>query len=562
MKKMDTNARMRTGGHILIEQLALHGADTVFGVPGESFLAALDGMYQSQRVRFVNARHEGGGAMMADAYGKLTGRPGIVFATRGPGATNASAGVHVAFQDSTPLILLLGQVGRDMMEREAFQEIDYRLMFGPMAKWVAQIDDARRIPEMISRAFHTATSGRPGPVVLALPEDMLTDMVDAEDAPAYLQRSITPGEPDLRQFAELLAAARKPFLIVGGGGWSDQARRDLEAFATAHEVPVGASFRCQDYFDNLHSAYGGHIGIGLDARIAERIRESDLVIALGARLGEATTSGYTMFDVPKPKQPLVHVYPDPEEIGRVYSPTLGVVASSAAFAGAIKGLEPKHGSRAEYLKAAHADYLAVAEPTRSPGDVQLSQIVRGLSERLPLDTIICNGAGNYAVWVHRFWRYRQYRTELAPTSGSMGYGLPAAVAAKLQHPERTVIAFAGDGCFQMTGMEFVTAVENRLPIIVIVCNNGMYGTIRMHQERTYPGRVSGTDLVNPDFAAFARACGGFGVRVDRMEDFARAFDEAVAAGLPSIIELSISPEALTPVSSLSETRAKALAAVV
>jgi acetolactate synthase-1/2/3 large subunit len=557
---MDSKAPMRTGGHILIDQLALHGADTVFGVPGESFLAALDGMYQNQRVRFVNSRHEGGAAMMADAYGKLTGRPGIAFATRGPGATNASAGVHVAFQDSTPMILLLGQVGRDMMEREAFQEIDYRQMFGPMTKWVAQIDDARRIPEFISRAFYTATSGRPGPVVLALPEDMLTDEADVPDAPPYKPQTVAPGEDSLRQFAELLAAARKPLLIVGGGGWSDKARRDLEAFATAHEVPIAASFRCQDYCDNLHAAYAGHVGIGISPKFAERIRDSDLIIALGARLGEITTSGYSLFDIPQPKQPLVHIYPDPEEIGRVYAPTLGIVAGSAAFTAAISKLQPKHRARGDELKAAHADYLAFAEPTRSPGDVQLARIVRDLSERLPEDAIICNGAGNYAVWVHRFWRYRQFRTELAPTSGSMGYGLPASVAAKLLHPNRPVIAFAGDGCFQMTGNEFMTAVENRLPIIVIVCNNGMYGTIRMHQERTYPGRVSGTNLANPDFAALARAFGGFGARIDRTEDFAKAFDEAVASRLPSIIELTISPEALTPAASLSETRAKALAA--
>ena len=557
---MDSNAPLRTGGHILIDQLALHGADTVFGVPGESFLAALDGLYRNQRVRFVNSRHEGGATMMADAYGKLTGRPGIAFATRGPGATNASAGVHVAFQDSTPLILLLGQVGRDMMEREAFQEIDYRQMFGPMTKWVAQIDDTRRIPEFISRAFYTATSGRPGPVVLALPEDMLTDQADVADAPPYKPQTVAPGADSLRQFEELLAAARRPLLIVGGGGWSDEARRNLEAFATAHEVPIAASFRCQDYCDNLHPAYAGHVGIGISQKFADRIRGSDLVIALGARLGEITTAGYSLFDIPQPKQPLVHVYPDPEEIGRVYAPTLGIVSGSAAFAAAIGRLQPRHPPRGDAAQAAHSDYLAFAEPTVSPGDVQLARIVHDLSERLPHDAIICNGAGNYAVWVHRFWRYRQYRTELAPTSGSMGYGLPAAVAAKLQHPDRVVIAFAGDGCFQMTGMEFMTAVENRLPIIVIVCNNGMYGTIRMHQERTYPGRVSGTDLANPDFAALARACGGFGARVDRTEEFAQAFDEAVASGLPSIIELAISPEALTPVSSLSETRAKALAA--
>jgi len=334
---MDIKAPVRTGGHILIDQLALHGADTVFGVPGESFLAALDGMYQNQRVRFINARQEGGATMMADAYGKLTGRPGIAFATRGPGATNASSGVHVAFQDSTPMILLLGQVGRDMMEREAFQEIDYRQMFGPMTKWVAQIDDARRIPEFISRAFYTATSGRPGPVVLALPEDMLTDEADVPDAPPYKPQTVAPGEESLRQFEELLAAARKPLLIVGGGGWSDKARRDLEAFAAAHEVPISASFRCQDYFDNLHAAYAGHVGIGISPKFAERIRDSDLIIALGARLGEITTSGYSLFDIPKPKQPLVHIYPDPEEIGRVYAPTLGIVAGSAPQGNTAKG---------------------------------------------------------------------------------------------------------------------------------------------------------------------------------------------------------------------------------
>lgn len=556
---MDSRTHIRTGGHILIDQLALHGADTVFGVPGESFLAALDGMHQNQRVRFVNARQEGGATMMADAYGKLTGQPGIAFATRGPGATNASSGVHVAFQDSTPLILLLGQVGRDMMEREAFQEIDYRQMFGPMTKWVAQIDDARRIPEFISRAFYTATSGRPGPVVLALPEDMLTDVADVADAQPYKPQTVAPGEESLRQFHELLSAAHKPLLIVGGGGWSDKARRDLEAFATAHEVPISASFRCQDYFDNLHPAYAGHVGIGISPKFGERIRDSDLVIALGTRLGEITTSGYNLFDIPQPKQPLVHIYPDPEEIGRVYAPTLGIISGSAAFAAAISRLQPKHQPRGDELKAAHSNYLGFAEPTTSPGNVQLSLIVRDLSARLPEDAIICNGAGNYAVWVHRFWRYRQYRTELAPTSGSMGYGLPAAVAAKLVHPNRMVIAFAGDGCFQMTGMEFMTAVENRLPIIVIVANNGMYGTIRMHQEWTYPGRVSGTDLASPDFAALARACGGFGARVGRTEDFAQAFDEAVASRLPSIIELTISPEALTPAASLSETRARALA---
>ena len=544
------DANLRTGGHILIEQLALHNADTVFGVPGESYLAALDGMYQSQRVRFVNARHEGGAAMMADAYGKLTGRPGIAFATRGPGATNASAGVHVAFQDSTPMILLLGQVGRDMMEREAFQEIDYRQMFGPMAKWVAQIDDARRIPEFISRAFYTATSGRPGPVVLALPEDMLTDTAEVPDAPPYTPLPIAPDEGALQRFHAMLTEARKPFVIVGGGGWSDQARRDLEAFAAAHEVPVGASFRCQDYFDNLHPCYGGHIGIGLDAKIADRIRNSDLVIALGARLGEATTAGYTMLDIPKPRQPLVHVYPDPEEIGRVYSPTLGVVASSAAFASAIKRLEPKHSSRADYVKTAHADYLAFAEPTRSPGNVQLSQIVRGLSDRLPHDTIICNGAGNYAVWVHRFWRYRQFRTELAPTSGSMGYGLPAAVAAKQLHPERTVIAFAGDGAMQMNGNEELLTIMKywkswKTPnLIICVLNNRDLNMVTWEQRMMEGDPKLDTTQVIPDFnyAAYAESVGMLGLRVDKAEDLSDIWRMALQADRPVLIDAITDPD--------------------
>ncbi len=552
--------RKRTGGHILIEQLAIHRAEMVFGVPGESYLEALDAFHDIETPRFIICRQEGGAAMMADAYGKLTGRPGIVFATRGPGATNASAGVHIAFQDSTPMILLIGQVGRDMIEREAFQEIDYRRMYGQMAKWVAQIDDARRIPEFISRAFYTATSGRPGPVVLSLPEDMLTDEVETQDAPPYKPIEIGPSPEDMERLNALLAAAARPIAIVGGGGWSEGARTDFEAFAAAHALPVAVSFRCQDYFDNRHPCYAGHAGVATNPALAARIKDADLLLTVGARLGEMTTSGYTLIDIPRPRQTLVHVYPDPEEIGRVYAPELGIVASSSAFARAARRLPPGHSGREAAVSEARAAYEAHSRPTVSPGDVQLSDIVRALRERLPDDAIICNGAGNYAVWVHRFWEYRMFRTQLGPTSGSMGYGVPAAVAAKLKYPERTVVAFAGDGCYFMTGQEFLTAVQYSAPIIVIVCNNSMYGTIRMHQERHHPARISGTDLVNPDFAALARACGGFGATVERTEDFAAAFDEAQASGLSAVIELKIDPEALTPAASLSEIRRRAVEA--
>jgi acetolactate synthase I/II/III large subunit len=552
--------RKRTGGHLLIDQLAVHGAEMVFGVPGESYLEALDAFHDRDTPRFIVCRQEGGAAMMADAYGKLTGRPGIAFATRGPGATNASAGVHIAFQDSTPMILLIGQVGRDTVEREAFQEIDYRRMYGQIAKWVAEIDDARRIPEFLSRAFYTAISGRPGPVVLALPEDMLTDEVEAKDAPPYKPVEIGPSPEDMERLNDLLASAARPIAIIGGGGWSEAARIDFQIFAAAHELPVAVSFRCQDYFDNRHPCYAGHAGVATAPALAERIKDADLLLTVGARLGEMTTSGYTLVDIPRPRQRLVHVYPDPEEIGRVYAPELGIVATSAAFARSTNHLNPRHASREAAVRSAHAAYAAHSQLTRSPGNVQLSEIVRALRERLPDDTIVCNGAGNYAVWVHRFWDYRMFRTQLGPTSGSMGYGVPAAVAAKLKYPERTVIAFAGDGCYFMTGQEFLTAVQYSAPIIVIVCNNAMYGTIRMHQERHHPERISGTDLVNPDFAALARACGGFGATVERTEDFPTAFDEAQASGLPAIIELKIDPEALTPAASLSEIRRRALEA--
>ncbi len=551
-------AKSRSGGHILIDQLAIHGVDTAFGVPGESYLEALDGLY-GHKIRFITCRQEGGAAMMADAYGKLTGKPGICFVTRGPGATNASAGVHIAFQDSTPMILLVGQVGRDMVEREAFQELDYRRMFGQMAKWVAEIDDARRIPEFLSRAFYTATSGRPGPVVLALPEDMLTGIVQVADPGSYNRVAIQPGAADLTKLGVLLAKSERPLAIVGGGGWSEQARTDFEAFCVAHDLPVAASFRCQDYIDNAHPNYVGHAGVGINPKLAAYIKESDLLLVVGARLGEMTTQGYTLIDIPRPKQTLVHVYPDPNELGRTYQPDLAIVASSDAFAAAAKALPAPRSKRGDRIAAGHAELVAYSKPLASPGAVQMSEIVAWLRKRLPADAIVTNGAGNYATWVHRFWAYGKFRTQLAPTSGSMGYGVPAAVAAKAVHPKRTVVAFAGDGCFMMTGQEFMTAVQHDLPIIVIISNNGMYGTIRMHQEREHPGRISGTELKNPDFAALARACGGYGAKVARTEDFAKAFEEALASGKPSIIELTIDPEALSPSMTLSAFRAQGLA---
>ena len=549
----------RSGGQILVDQLRIHGADLLFGVPGESYLPVLDALRDSE-LRYVICRHEAGAANMADAYGKLTGRPGIAIVTRGPGATHASVGVHTAFQDSTPLILLVGQVGRDMTGREAFQEIDYPAMFGGITKWVAQIESAERVPEYLYRAFTTATSGRPGPVVLALPEDMLAEEVEADDAQPYTPLQAHPGADDLARLRELLAGAKRPFAIVGGGGWTEQAAADFLAFAEANELPVGAGFRRQDYVDNASRVYAGHVGIGPDPKLAARVRDADLLLVVGARLGESTTGGYTLVAAGRPHQTLVHVHAAAEELGRVYQPALGIVSGSPQFAAAARALEPVDSSawRAE-TEQAHADHLASMEHTPGPGDVQMGEVMAWLRERLPEDAILTNGAGNFSVWAHRFYEFRRFPTQLAPTSGAMGYGLPAAVAAKLVHPERLVVCFAGDGDFLMSGQELATAVQYELPIVVLVVNNGMYGTIRMHQERHYPGRPFGTDLVNPDFARYAEAFGGHGEVVERTEEFAPAFERAVESGRPAVIELRVDPEAITPRATLSKIRADAAA---
>jgi acetolactate synthase I/II/III large subunit len=552
--------RSRTGGRVLADQLRLHGARMIFGVPGESYLALLDALYDTRdEIPFIVCRQEGGAAMMAEAYGKLTGAPGLCVVTRAPGATNASAGVHVAHQDSTPMILFIGQVGRGMMDREAFQEVDYRRMFGQMAKWVAQIDDAARIPEYLSRAFHTAVSGRPGPVVLALPEDMLRESATVADPEPYKRVEAHPSAGAMAEFRALLAKAKRPLVIVGGGGWDAKAASRIRAFAEASGLPVAASFRRQDYIDNDSACYVGELGPGINPVLAQRVKEADVLFALGARLGEMPMQGYTLLDIPRPKQTLIHVHASAEEHGRVYQAALPIHATPRTFAEALSTVEPLDGAAWRSWRAdARRDYEAWQTPTRNAGALQMAEVMAYLRDTLPPDAILTNGAGNYAVWLHRFHRYRRFGTQLAPTSGSMGYGVPAAIAAKLVHPGRTVVAFAGDGCFLMTGQEFATAMQYGAAVIFIVVNNGMYGTIHMHQERSYPGRVSGTGLRNPDFAAYARAFGGFGAVVTKTEEFALAFEAAQASKLPAILELRLDPEAITPRQSLSDLRAAAL----
>jgi acetolactate synthase I/II/III large subunit len=554
-----TTLNARSGAQILVDALRIHGVDMAFGVPGESYLAVLDALYDVRdEIRFVICRQEGGAANMADAYGKLTGRPGICFVTRGPGATNASLGIHTAHQDSTPVILFIGQVGSGVVEREAFQEIDYRRMYGQMAKWVAQIDRADRVPEYLSRAFHTAVSGRPGPVVLALPEDMQTDTATVPDAGPYRRVASHPGPANMQKLREMLAGAQRPFVIVGGGGWSAQACEDFRSFVNTFNLPVGCSYRCQDLIDNRDPHYVGDIAVGLNPKIAERIKSSDVLLVVGARLGEWTTVNYTLVDIPRPKQNLIHVHPGADELGRVYQGDLLINSGMPEFAAAARVLEPIRERWAEWTGGARAELEAWQQPVQVPGRVNMSEVMQFLRNRIPRDSIITNGAGNFSLWAHRFYHYGPFRTQLAPTSGAMGYGVPAAVAAKLVHPERTVIAFSGDGDFMMTGQELATAAQYDLKITFVVVNNGMYGTIRMHQEREFPGRVSGTELKNPDFAALARAYGFHGETVETTADFERAFERAQNANTAALIEVRIDPDAINPRTTLSAIRAEAL----
>ncbi|QDJ48912.1 thiamine pyrophosphate-binding protein [Bordetella hinzii] len=558
-----SSASPRLGGHILVDQLAAHGVKHVFCVPGESYLAVLDGLHDAS-IEVTVCRQEGGAAMMADAHGKLTGEPGICMVTRGPGASNALAGVHIAKQDSTPLILFVGQIERGMREREAFQEMDYRAVFGTQAKWVTEIDQVERIPELISRAFHIATSGRPGPVVIALPEDMLVETADVPDAPHYEVIDAAPAAGQMETLAQMLAQARKPVAILGGTRWDAEAVARFADFARAHALPVAVSFRRQMLFPADHPCYIGDVGLGINPALLARVRDADLILLVGGRMSESPSQAYTLLDIPVPRQKLVHVHPDSAELARVYRPNLAVNVSPAAFSAALAGLPaPKAAPAwAADTEAMRQSYLAWSDPAkvRTPGKLQMGEVMAYLGAKLPADAIMTNGAGNYATWLHRFHRYTRYGTQLAPTSGSMGYGLPAAVGAKRIWPDKTVVCFAGDGCFLMHGQEFATAVQYDLPIIVVLVDNGMYGTIRMHQEKHYPGRISATQLKNPDFADYARAFGGHGERVETSAEFGPAFERALASGKPAILHCLIDPETISPSTTLEKIRAAALAA--
>ncbi len=560
--KHDTPATpSRTGGRILVDQLVAQGVDHLFCVPGESYLAVLDALHDAS-INVTVCRQEGGAAMMAESYGKLTGRPGICFVTRGPGATNASPGIHIAQQDSTPMILFVGQIERGMREREAFQEVDYRAAFGPIAKWATEIDDPARIPELISRAFHVATSGRPGPVVIALPEDMLTETASVADAPRYEPLETHPGPAQMAELQKMLWAAERPLVILGGSRWSEAAVQRFARFAERFRLPVTASFRRQMLISHEHDSYIGDLGLGANLKLVARIRDADLVLLLGGRLSEVPSQSYTLLDIPVPQQTLVHVHPDPDEIARVYRPHLAINASPVAFSAALEGLQPPNAIRwGDWTEAGRADWRAWSDPSaiRTPGALQMGEVMAHLRAVLPADTVFCNGAGNFATWIHRFWPFRAFGTQLAPTSGSMGYGVPAGVGAKRIRPDRTVVVFAGDGDFLMNGQELATAVQYDLPVLVVVIDNGMYGTIRMHQERHYPGRVSATAIRNPDFAALARAYGGHGERVERTEEFAPALERARASGLPAVLHCLIDPETISPSTTLAAIREKALA---
>jgi acetolactate synthase-1/2/3 large subunit len=548
----------QTAARHLVDALVMNGVTHVFCVPGESYLAVLDALFDVRdRIKLIVCRHEASASNMAEAYGKLTGRPGVLMVTRGPGATQGSVGVHTAYQDSTPMIMFIGQVARDMRDREAFQEIDYRQMFGPVAKWAGDIDIASRVGEYVNRAFATAQNGRRGPVVLALPEDMLTEEADADTLPPAPVAVGAPDERALELLREHLGGAERPFLLVGGGGWTHDAVNDLRTFVEATGIPIGASFRSKDLFDNLHPQYAGDVGIGPNPRLVERLKRSDLIIAFGPRLGEMTTSGYELFKAPLAAQPLIHIHPGAEELGRVYTPILAINASPETMARALAA-EPWTPDESWLQQAyeAHSEFEAFSKPVAVGEGVNLSEVFSWLDRILPADAIMCNGAGNYAAWLHRFYRHKSFKTQLAPTSGAMGYGFPAALAAKAVCPKREVVCAAGDGCFMMASNELATAMQYGLNVITLVSNNSTYGTIRMHQEREYPARVSGTELKNPDFAAYARSFGAFGATVTRTEDFPAAFMEARGSGLPAVIDLKTSANEIAPGRTIESLRKK------
>jgi acetolactate synthase-1/2/3 large subunit len=552
---MTLQAAPRSGAQVLVDQLALNGVESIFAVAGESYLAVTDALYEHQRIHLYSCRQEGGAAFMAEATGKLTGRPGICLVTRGPGATNASIGVHTAFQDSTPMILLVGQVARSTMGREGFQELDYVQVFSGLAKWAVQIDDAARIPEIVHRAFSTAISGRPGPVVIALPEDMLQDVVTVPDAkPAEAQRAHASNAA-LTRFAELLTEAHRPLLIAGGSCWDQDAAHSLLQLAERWHIPALTTFRRQDLVDNRSPAFGGALGPGLGAHLAARVRDADLIIALGGRLGDMTTGGYTLFGVPDPGVRLIHVHADADELGRVYSAELSINADPRTLLPRLLELDaPTEPHWSEWYDDTRRSYLKLSEPTGNSVGLDLAAVVRAVSDTVPENTVITNGAGNYTAWLHRYHRFAQHPTQLGPTSGAMGYGLPAAIAAAVHDRDRLAIAYAGDGCMLMNGQELATVAHYALPVIVIVVNNGHLGTIRMHQEMRYPGRVINTGLTNPDFVAYARSFGLWAERVSETDQFAGAFERARTAGRPALLELITDPEQSTPDRRLSAVR--------
>ncbi len=549
---------MRNGGQVLVECLVALGATKAFGVPGESYLAVLDALHDTQgRLDFVLCRNEGGAAFMAAAWGKLTGSPGICMVTRGPGVTNASIGIHTAMQDSAPMIVFVGQVGTDMIGREAFQEIDYGAVFGTMAKWAVQIDRVERIPEILSRAWVTATTGRPGPVVVALPEDMLTSLTDAAPlthAPRITEPAPTPDA--MTDALALLQGAARPLLLIGGCNWTDAGRQAMQTFAEASDIPVLVAFRYQDRFDNLSPCYGGEAGVGMPPHVKALIREADVILAVNVRFGEMTTDGYTLLSVPVPVQRLIHVHGSDREIGKIYQPELGVHAGPNAFAAALRIVR---GDWAAWRLKARVGYLASMDAPAQPSPIDMVAVMVHLRAVLPPDAILTNGAGNFAVWPNKFYSFGPKARLLAPQSGAMGYGVPAAIAAKVAHPGRVVVCFAGDGDFQMTCQELGTAMQAGAQPVILILNNGIYGTIRAHQERNYPARVSGTTLQNPDFTALARAYGFHAERVETTADFAAAFDRALASGTGAVLDLNISAEALTPRQTLSQMRDAALA---
>lgn len=545
----------RSGGKILVDQLTSQGCDMIFTVPGESFVSALDSIHDTDAVQTIVCRHEGSASMMADAYGKLTGRPGVCFVGRGAGAAHAMSGMHIAKQDQTPLLLLVGLIRRGHEGREAWQEIDVGPFFGGVAKWSAVVRETDRIPEYVSRAYQQALSGRPGPVVLGLPEDVLNDTAVTQDARTVVVAEAAPTPAAMESLASAFDETRRPILIVGGPGWSKDVQARFEAFADRFDLPVATPFRHQDYFDNRHRCYVGDCHIGMDEKLEQRIKDADLLIVVGSRLDEISTRSYSLVQVPTTNQFFVHVHPDADTVGRLTTPDLAINSSAGAFAQALEHLKPPSSAGwSDWLEQAKADYDSYRVPIATPGPVRLEDVVTHLSQTLPDDAVIANGAGNYTLWIHRYFQFKGYRTQLAPVAGVMGYGLPAAIAASLKDARRPNIAIAGDGCFLMTGQEMATAMHHRLALIVIVINNGIYGSIRMHQERQFPGRIEGTSLTNPDFVAFARSFGAHAERVDRTEDFPAAFERAMNADGPALLELALDPESLTPRATLTQIR--------